>query len=64
MAEWLKAVASKAIIPGNWNRGFESPSLHTTPSPLSHAIRLRLIAMENDTARGYVWQAIFLKDKY
>ena len=32
MAEWSKAVASKAIIPGNWNRGFESHSLlHPTP---------------------------------
>jgi hypothetical protein len=27
MAEWSKAVASKAIIPRNWNRGFKSHSL-------------------------------------
>ncbi len=31
MAEWTNAVASKAIIPCKWNRGFESPSLlHTS----------------------------------
>ncbi len=28
VAEWLKATASKAVIPGNWNRGFESDPLH------------------------------------
>ena len=27
MAEWLKATASKAVIPGDWDRGFESRSL-------------------------------------
>lgn len=27
MAEWSKAVASKAIIPCEWDRGFKSPSL-------------------------------------
>lgn len=27
MAEWSNAVASKAIIPCKWNRGFESLSL-------------------------------------
>ncbi len=27
MAEWSKATASKAVIPGDWDRGFESRSL-------------------------------------
>lgn len=27
MAEWSKATVSKTVIPRNWNRGFESPSL-------------------------------------
>lgn len=27
MAEWSKAVDSKSIIPSDWDRGFESPSL-------------------------------------
>lgn len=30
MAEWLKAAASKAAIPCEWDRGFESPSLLQT----------------------------------
>ena len=25
MAEWLNAAVSKTVVPGNWNRGFESP---------------------------------------
>ena len=33
MAEWSNAVASKAIISGNRDRGFESPSLLTTLVP-------------------------------
>ena len=27
MAEWLNAAVSKTVIPGNWDRGFESPPL-------------------------------------
>ena len=29
MAEWLNAAVSKTVIPGNWDRGFESPPLRT-----------------------------------
>ena len=39
MAEWSKAAASKAVILGNWNRGFESHSLRQSSLLRSFAWR-------------------------
>ena len=50
MAERSKAAASKAVIPSNWNRGFESPSLLHLYLPSSV---LRHIQDENKISYGW-----------